>query len=640
MRLLNGLDRSDVIDEVRSKADIVTVVQEYVQLQRSGESYKGLCPFHSERTPSFHVNPKKRIYHCFGCNETGDVFNFLMRLEGISFNEALVRLAASVGLEVPGHDSPMDSEATRLRQAAFEAHALAVKLYRGALVSETAAGAKAAREYLIERGITRQDVTNFMLGFAPDDWSVLSDFLVGKGFELSFLVEVGLISQSQSSDKYFDRFRNRVMFPILDDRGRAIGFGGRAMTDSDESQPKYLNSPETPIFIKGRSLFGLYQAREAMRAESRAILVEGYMDVIASHRAGLKTAVASLGTALTDAQAHIFSRFVREVVICYDSDSAGLEASAKAFQVLARAGLRVRIASLSGAKDPDELVCSQGAQALETAVAAALPPVEWRMMHLRNERDLSSPYERAQAVQELVPLILAIPNAIERAEYTKVVSQKMMVPQYALEEEMHKAASQAGKQMRPVDMATVPRNTMYRDNMPTGPAQNRMARVESGILSAVEGAETELIALMVNDLELSAEIESEVALGQVCFSVETNRAAAQALFEVVKRTDGRIDSKASIVEQALAFTDDVGVRKLLGRLALEERPVNDALRIKLDCLSKMREHTLLLKRAGVYEEMLACDAEGRCEARTQCMRRIAEIDDELRRCKGPKCAGA
>jgi DNA primase len=344
-------------EQVRNAVDIVQIVGERVALRRVGRRYSGLCPFHQEKTPSFTVNPEWQIWHCFGCGKGGDVFSFLMELDKVTFPEALRDLADRAGIELPRREATAGSE---LRDRLHQANALARDFFRAELL--TPAGAP-ARGYLAERGFEGEILERFEIGWAPDRWDGLLSAL-GKLLPVKTLEEAGLVLRRGDGSGHYDRFRNRVMFPVLTGTGRVAGFGARALAPDDT--PKYLNSPETAVFRKGSLLFGLSIARKSIRERKQVLMTEGYLDAMRLHRVGLDTAVSACGTALTPDQARLLGRFEAEVVLLYDGDDAGIRAADRALEPLLSAGLPVRICTLPPGEDPDSFVRSKGASALRT----------------------------------------------------------------------------------------------------------------------------------------------------------------------------------------------------------------------------------------------------------------------------------
>ena len=355
---------SDFTQHVKSVADIVRVVGETVTLKKAGSNFIGLCPFHQEKTPSFSVHATRQFYYCFGCGAKGDVFRFVMEMEKVPFPEAVRRVAQRMGMPIPAHTSTDEaaSPEAKLRKALEEVHERALAFYRKQLQTAEAAP---VRELIRERGVTGESVEEFGLGYAPASGDALANFLNREGFATNVLEASGLVLRRDTGG-HFDRFRGRWMFPIANETARTIAFAGRAL---GSDQPKYLNSPETPLYTKSRVLYNLSRAREAIRKANATLLVEGYMDAIAVWQAGVRNVVASCGTSLTEPQVHMLVRYGPEVIVSYDPDSAGVAATDRSFGLLLEGGMQVRILRLPGALDPDQYIRQFGAEAYQARLA-------------------------------------------------------------------------------------------------------------------------------------------------------------------------------------------------------------------------------------------------------------------------------
>jgi len=370
---LIGLFPQHIIDEIRERADIVDVISNYVPLKKAGQSYKALCPFHDEKTPSFNVNAAKQIYRCFGCGKGGNVFTFVMEMEKVTFPQAVEAIADRIGYKIPRSEREIPEEKGAVnKKALYEVNARATKYY-SALLREKE-GDKAL-QYLRKRGISESSIELFGLGFAPDAW----DFLVNKVKDSKFLetmARIGLAIKRDDAPGYYDRFRNRVMFPIYDTQERVVGFGGRVL---DDSEPKYLNSPESPLFSKSRNLYGLNWAKSAIAAADAVAVVEGYTDVIMAHQNGVKNVVATLGTAMTAEHARTLKRHTRNVIVVYDADEAGQKASQRGIDILLEAELEVRVAVLPEGKDPCDFVLAKGGEAFGQVLADAMDFFDYKI---------------------------------------------------------------------------------------------------------------------------------------------------------------------------------------------------------------------------------------------------------------------
>lgn len=394
------------VEQVRRAADIVVVVGEYLKLKRRGKNHIGLCPFHQEKTPSFNVNQERQFYHCFGCGAGGDVFSFVMEQENLEFPEAVRHLAQRFGVELreTGQSDGQRGERDRLLTLMEKA----VVLYQKSL---TATNGEAGRRFLEQRKIAQEQRQGFGIGYAPPGWQFLADQLLRQGATEDLLVKAGLCARSQKSGKIYDRLRNRVVFPVRDERGRVVGFGGRDLSGEAET-PKYVNSPETPLYHKGSLLYGLDLARKNLR-EKPALLVEGYLDVVSLRSAGFSTAVAPLGTALTEEQAKLLGRFTRDhgVIVFFDGDSAGQSAALKALVPLINAGLPVKVASPPEGKDPDDLIRESGREAVAELLKQAKSGDDFLIERLAEQYDLNSTAGRHGLLGELVELL---PRFVER----------------------------------------------------------------------------------------------------------------------------------------------------------------------------------------------------------------------------------
>lgn len=398
------------IYEIRNRADIVSLVSRYVELKQAGRNWKGLCPFHNEKTPSFNVNSDRQIFHCFGCQEGGDVIAFLMKHDGLSFPEAARSLAGDLGIEIPEESGgPSVGLGTRI----FEANAIAQDLYREALREPEG---EIARSYLKARGFDADAADQFDLGFAPARWDAVTERLRKKRVAGELGVQAGLLADRKSGSGHYDRLRGRLTFPIQDVRGRVIGFGGRALEADQE--PKYLNTPESPVFHKRNSFYGYPDALESIRRSGRVILCEGYFDRIAFARADLGEALATCGTALTTEHGLQLRRRAREIVLVFDGDSAGQKATEKALGVLLPHGLRVRAASIPDGLDPDDYLVREGAEALRKLVDEAPDALE---LSIRNavRQGTTSPDQKADAVAHVAPLVALVADAVSRDEYIR-----------------------------------------------------------------------------------------------------------------------------------------------------------------------------------------------------------------------------
>src|SRR5580700_10355103 len=430
-------------DRVKQQADIVRVVGEYVRLKKSGQNFTGLCPFHAEKSPSFAVHPTKQIYHCFGCGVGGDVFKFVMEMEKCSFPESIRVVAEKCGIAVPQprERSPEERKENQQRTALVEMHRVAQAFFAKQL--EGTAEGKVARAYLEDRGLNQAAIDQFGIGYAPSGGDVLLRSLKQK-YPEKLLVESGLVSRDQSG-RLFDRFRRRITFPISNESGKIVAFGCRALGDD---MPKYLNSPETPIYSKSNVLYHLDRAKEALRRSDFAILVEGYMDAIAVAGAGVSNVVASCGTALAEPQIKLLSRFTRRVIVNYDPDTAGQLATERSLTLLLEKEFDVRVLVLPGGADPDKFLKDQGAEAYRTLLAQAPPYIDYLIGRAR-QMDRSTAAGKVAALNFLMPYVQRLPNRLLRSEWATRIASELRVDEPVLREELRRAANERRSEVKP-----------------------------------------------------------------------------------------------------------------------------------------------------------------------------------------------
>ena len=419
------------IDELVARNPIEDVVGQYVSLKRSGANMFGLCPFHGEKTASFSVAPDKGIYYCFGCHKGGGVINFMMELEGLSYPDAVRKLAQRVGMEVP-EDEQYQSR-YRHQERLWALHKEAARFFHAQLYAPVG---EAALAYALGRGMSKSILTTFGVGYAPDTWDSLVKAMKAKGYTEQELIDSGLVTKSQKNGNIFDRFRDRLMFPIIDVRGNVIAFGGRSLKN-DKDVAKYLNSPESQIFNKRKNLFGLNLAKKS-KADS-LILVEGNIDVVALHQYGFDNAVASLGTSLTEEQAALITRYAEQVILIYDSDAAGQNATARAIPILEKAGLRVKVLNIHDAKDPDEFLKKFGPDKFKLLLEGSSNRVEYQLNAIRQKYDLREDDQKIRYVHEAAELICTLDSSITREVYGGRVAESAGISADAMKMEIGKA---------------------------------------------------------------------------------------------------------------------------------------------------------------------------------------------------------
>jgi DNA primase len=429
-------------DRVKQQADIVRVVGEYVRLKKSGQNFTGLCPFHAEKSPSFAVHPTKQIYHCFGCGVGGDVFKFVMEMEKCPFPESIRIVAEKCGIAIPQprERSPEERKENQQRSALVEMHRVAQAFFTNQL--EGTAEGKVARAYLEDRGLNKSAIDQFGIGYSPSGGDALLRSLKQK-YPEKLLVESGLVSRDQSG-RMFDRFRRRITFPISNESGKIVAFGCRALGDD---MPKYLNSPETPIYSKSNVLYHLDRAKEALRRSDFAVLVEGYMDAIAVARAGISNVVASCGTSLAEPQIKLLARFTRRVIVNYDPDTAGQTATERSISLLLEQDFEVRVLALPGKADPDKFIREQGPEAYVKLLKEAPPYVDYLIARARR-MDLTSGEGKLRAVNFLLPYVQKIPNRILRSEWATRIAQQLRLDEPVLRAALSKAAAERRSEVK------------------------------------------------------------------------------------------------------------------------------------------------------------------------------------------------
>lgn len=429
-------------EEIKAKLDIVDIIQEYVpNLKKAGANWKATCPFHQEKTPSFMVHPEKQIWRCFGgCNEGGDIFAFIQKIEGIEFPEALRILAKKANVVLRQVDPKLSNLKTKLLDILSQA----AEYYQGVLLSPQG---ELALDYLVNRGITQETIKEFQVGFALESWDGLSKFLIGKGFKAQEIVQAGLavakkgigVNQYQSASTIFDRFRGRIMFPIKNYQGQIIGFTGRLIQEKKD-EGKYVNTPETLVYNKSRVLYGFDLAKQAIREQDLAVVAEGQMDVIASHQAGIRNVVASSGTALTQEQVKLIKRLTTNISFCFDQDAAGQEAAKRALDAALAEGMDIKLINLGEFKDPDECVKTAGKEAWEKTIKEAKPALEYFFEQAEEKYNFKDLNGKKAAAQELLPLIIKIGNQVERSFWLGKLAQKLDIEESSLREMIRKLA--------------------------------------------------------------------------------------------------------------------------------------------------------------------------------------------------------
>lgn len=433
---------STTTEEIKNRLDIVEFIGVYLRLQKAGRNFRALCPFHNEKNPSFMVSPERQLWHCFGCGESGDIFTFLMKIEGVEFKDALAQLAQRAGVRL----ERFDSDATSRKQKTYKTLEVAAIFFANNFWSSEG---QAAREYLRERGLTEETMKEFQIGYSRDSWESVLTYMEGKGFTIKDLFDAGLIvkrdesaNHAYSERNYYDRFRNRIMFPIHDISGKVVGFSARVMPGSDDKMGKYINTPETAVYNKSRVMYALNKAKLAIRKNNFCIFVEGQLDVIMSHQAGVRNVVATSGTAFTLEHATIIKRYTKNLAICFDSDEAGSNATKRAIDVAITSGFVVKIIMLQGGKDPADII-AQDKNLWIRLITEKKPVISFYFENVFSRYNPEDIEHKKKIAEELLPVIQLIPNRIERSHYIQELAIRMKVDDTILEATMRELAPRA-----------------------------------------------------------------------------------------------------------------------------------------------------------------------------------------------------
>jgi DNA primase len=445
-----GFIPPDKLEQIRNASDIVDVIGAVLPLKRAGANFTALCPFHKEKTPSFNVNPHKQIFHCFGCHKGGDVFTFVREYENLSFVEAVKRLADRASIPLEFENQPGQQQARHLKETLLRMHEQIAQRWQTALAND--ANGQIARDYLAKRGVSDEAVKLFRLGYAPDAWDDTVNWAKSKGYELPLVEQGGLILRKEDIDRFYDRFRGRLMFPICDEQGRIIGFSGRVLS-GDEKTAKYVNSPETPIFTKGKVFFGLDKSKRAILDAGFAIICEGQLDLIACFMAGVKNIVAPQGTAFTPDHARILKRYVDEVVLCFDSDSAGQNAAVRVLDSLLASGLAIRVATVPAPHDPDSFIKEHGGEAFQQLIARAEGFFDFYLNRLCATNDVATDKGRLTIVKDMTDALHKTGSAVLLDTYAQKTALRLGVTPESVRAEFRKRQDgrRAGQQASPPD---------------------------------------------------------------------------------------------------------------------------------------------------------------------------------------------
>lgn len=575
------------IDDLRRQADIVRVVSDYVSLKKKGTNWMACCPFHQEKSPSFSVSASKDIFYCFGCGKGGSVFNFVMEMERVSFPEAIRIVAEKAGVPMPVMVEDKKFEERRKEaDEVIQLNSWALEFWEQQLKDE-GVEARAAREYVEGRGLTDETRRVFRLGYAPNSWDALGNHLKTKGASIGQIERSGLVVKKDAGG-YYDRFRGRLIFPVLDAQGRPVAFGARAMRAGDE--PKYLNSPETAAYTKGRHLFGLSASRDEIRKKKFAILVEGYLDLIIPFQHGVRNVVASLGTSLTAEQAKLLGRFARKVVVNYDGDRAGMSAAKRAIEVLLPEDFEVKILVLPDGADPDEFVRAEGVEEYNRRRGQAVPHIQFVLDEAMRGRNLRNPPEKSEAVADVLPFVRAVRNPIQKREYFDMMMDALRVEEPGLKQDLWKSVG-AGHAGGSAGVADVKQKVILAETPEMTVAERR------------------LLELLFHDDELRSEVLPRVAESD--YEDLPSASVFRALASLQSRGEKVDSSSVGRLTEGDPVAADIIGRVLIHVSERAEGEATDAFLVEAEsCLTRLRLMKLDRRIKDLAAEIAAADRAG------------------------------
>ena len=597
---------SEVRERVRDANDIVDIIGERVQLKRQGKNYIGLCPFHQEKTPSFTVSPEKQLFYCFGCQVGGDVFKFIELWEKTDFRGSLEILAERAGIPLR-EQTPREQKRQQERKSLYKVLNLAARYYQHTFLNSSTA--EETRAYCTRRGIKEKTARTFELGYAPPGWDHLIRFFTQRDYSTEILLKAGLVLPGKAGG-YYDRFRHRLIFPIRDHRGRVVAFGGRVV---DDSQPKYLNSPETSIYSKRDNLYGLHIAADGIRKQGWVLIVEGYLDAIMVHQSGWTNVIASLGTALTGEQAKLLARYSRRVLMAYDADAAGQEAALRSFRLLRQLGCQVQVVPLPEGSDPDSHLRREGVASFAELLENSLSLVEYRLKTLQEKHDLSQLEEKVRAVDTLIPLLLEIDHQVEREILVKKIAAVVAVSEDSIWTEIRQYRGRAAKKGRQRDRISLGRNNIEQDfhNKPN------TARIKPAYLQAQEV----LLSFCLFDDDTRQEIIKELSWQQ--FTEGAHRELARAIWKVQQE-------KGLTPAGILAQVGTPEAKTLLSQLSLEDDYFLEQKEKRLrDCLFAVKRKQLEDQIKARKEQIISLEREGKSDQREKLLREIGNLQKQF-----------
>lgn len=601
----------DTIEKIRFNNDIVEVISQYVDLKKAGSNYVGLCPFHNEKTPSFTVSPDKQLFHCFGCNAGGDVISFVMKIDNMNFPEAIKKLADRAGILIDDEEDRKNNELLNLKNKLYEINRVAGLYYYNNLVND-----KVALGYLLNRGLSIKTIKHFGLGYAKDSWNDLYLYLKDQDFAEKDIEKVGLIIKKKKSDDYYNRFRNRIMFPIIDNRKRVIGFGGRGLNGA---KPKYLNTSDTVIFSKGKNLFGL---NDIKRNIEKLVLVEGYMDVISLYNNGIRYSVASLGTALTTEQAKLLSKYTKNIYICYDADSAGINAANKAIEIFKAQNVKARIILLPKGKDPDDYIKEKGREEFEQLFDSALNYIDFKIFMFRNKYDIQTVEGKVNFTRNIASFLREINSPIEIDAYINRISEETGISKEAIKTEVNNKNYNAKNKPLSKDKYI---NNNYRYN------KNKITPIENVLEPAHLMAEKSLLRIIIEDKSLYERVKDKFKPDDFCNN--QYKKLAQFIYETYE--NGIEIDKNSIIEN-FKYDKTIDEKDILDILELDLNiPKEYMTQAVDDYIDTINFSKLNIRRKEVLREIKLIEAKTNKEEEDEkkldelCLK-LSEIDEKIK----------
>lgn len=560
----------EILEEVKQSNDIVDTIKQYINLKRSGRNYFGLCPFHNEKSPSFSVSPDKQIFHCFGCGVGGNVITFISKIEGIGFKEAIEVLAERANIVLPTDESKIDSKKEELKAKVYKVNTFAAEYYHKKIYEPSS---KIAQEYVKKRQLNNETLKSFKIGFSGN-FDELYKALRKEGFSDPEILESGLVNKNDNG-KYIDRFRNRLMIPILDERNRVIGFGGRVL---DDSKPKYINSPENIVYNKGRNLFGLNVAKKG--DTKRLLIVEGYMDAISLHQRGITNVVASLGTALTTQQGWLLRKNTEKVILGFDSDGAGQTAIMRAMEVMQNMGCDMRVLQMTGAKDPDEYVIKYGSARFNNLLDNAISLIEFKIKVLQKDLNLENASDKIKLLNEIAKLISKVDNTIEREIYIEKLSKGYNISKEAIYAEVNKLQYSNKKNSKILEKEK--------------PIVTRRNQNNVKVSEEIKKRENTIIAILINSADTFGFIKDNIKIED--FKDETNRKIIEQIYKEFENENTNINS-------VLDHIEDEELQNHLTEIMAEDYGITNNKKAIEDIIKKYKNEKLEARRDEILSQM-------------------------------------